>query len=346
MTAPVKGKPNVLYVEGGVTARARLRGLPRARARAREHRRRGARPARLAVARPRSSRSTIWCWSPTCPRTSWAPAQMAALDSYVRDLGGGLIMAGGEDSFGSGGYQGTRMEKIMPVRFDSEKTARAARHRARRWSIDRSGSMQGPRSRRPRSRRGSPPRCSRRPISSAWSRSTARRPGIRAAAARREPHAHLRRDHRAPAVRRRHQHLPGLREAFEVLQGHQRQGQARHRAVRRRGALRRHRRSRARRCAARASRSRRSASAAPIATCFEPHRRQRRRPPLHDRGHRRVAAHLHEGDHRGAEVGSWSRITVKVARRQARRDDRGHRRRERAARCAATSRPSPSRPAR
>ena len=68
--------------------------------------------------------------------------QMAALDTYVQAMGGGLIMAGGEDSFGSGGYQGTRIEQIMPVRFDSEKT-REQPDVALVLVIDRSGSMQG-----------------------------------------------------------------------------------------------------------------------------------------------------------------------------------------------------------
>jgi uncharacterized protein YegL len=60
----------------------------------------------------------------------------------VRDLGGGLIMAGGEDSFGSGGYQGTRIEKILPVRFDSERV-REQPNVAIALVIDRSGSMSG-----------------------------------------------------------------------------------------------------------------------------------------------------------------------------------------------------------
>ena len=37
--------------------------------------------------------------------------QMAALDIYVKGMGGGLIMAGGEDSFGSGGYERTTIEQ-------------------------------------------------------------------------------------------------------------------------------------------------------------------------------------------------------------------------------------------
>jgi Ca-activated chloride channel family protein len=68
--------------------------------------------------------------------------QMAALDAYVQQVGGGLIMAGGEDSFGSGGYQGTRIEQIMPVRFDSEKL-REQPDIALALVMDRSGSMQG-----------------------------------------------------------------------------------------------------------------------------------------------------------------------------------------------------------
>ena len=68
--------------------------------------------------------------------------QMAALDSYIM-AGGGMIMAGGQDSFGSGGYQNTRMEQILPVRFDSEKIKEQP-DIALILVIDRSGSMQGP----------------------------------------------------------------------------------------------------------------------------------------------------------------------------------------------------------
>jgi uncharacterized membrane protein len=69
-------------------------------------------------------------------------AQMQAIEGYVRDLGGGFIMAGGQDSFGSGGYQGTRIEKILPVRFDSEKDINQPQL-AIALVIDRSGSMTG-----------------------------------------------------------------------------------------------------------------------------------------------------------------------------------------------------------
>jgi uncharacterized protein YegL len=58
-------------------------------------------------------------------------------------MGGGLIMAGGEDSFGSGGYERTTIENMMPVRFDSEKIKEQP-DIALVLVIDRSGSMQGP----------------------------------------------------------------------------------------------------------------------------------------------------------------------------------------------------------
>ena len=75
-------------------------------------------------------------------QTFVGPAQMAALEGYVRDLGGGFIMAGGENSFGAGGYTGSRLEKLLPVRFDTEKK-RDQPGLALALVIDRSGSMTG-----------------------------------------------------------------------------------------------------------------------------------------------------------------------------------------------------------
>lgn len=37
---------------------------------------------------------------------------------FVRDLGGGLVMLGGEESFGAGGWMDTPVEEVMPVSFD------------------------------------------------------------------------------------------------------------------------------------------------------------------------------------------------------------------------------------
>ena len=69
--------------------------------------------------------------------------QMGAIHAYVRDLGGGFIMIGGPNSFGAGGYYGTRIEKILPVQFDTEKK-RDQPSLGLMLAIDRSGSMTGP----------------------------------------------------------------------------------------------------------------------------------------------------------------------------------------------------------
>ncbi len=44
--------------------------------------------------------------------------QHEALASYVRDFGGGLIMTGGDESFGAGGWIGSPVEEVSPVSFE------------------------------------------------------------------------------------------------------------------------------------------------------------------------------------------------------------------------------------
>ena len=44
--------------------------------------------------------------------------QGQALAAYVHDLGGGLVDIGGPDAFGAGGWQGTRLEQVLPVDMD------------------------------------------------------------------------------------------------------------------------------------------------------------------------------------------------------------------------------------
>ncbi|HVT88987.1 MAG TPA: hypothetical protein VHD56_09055 [Tepidisphaeraceae bacterium] len=38
--------------------------------------------------------------------------------SYVHDMGGGLVMIGGESSYGAGGWQGSKLEEVLPVNMD------------------------------------------------------------------------------------------------------------------------------------------------------------------------------------------------------------------------------------
>src|SRR5690606_5049084 len=71
-------------------------------------------------------------------RVSGAARQ--ALVSYVEDHGGGFIMIGGENSFGVGGWGGTTLERILPVRFEGERQ-REQPKLALVLVIDKSGSM-------------------------------------------------------------------------------------------------------------------------------------------------------------------------------------------------------------
>ncbi|MDR1491155.1 MAG: VWA domain-containing protein [Planctomycetaceae bacterium] len=76
------------------------------------------------------------------PATELTMRQMDILRSYVRDLGGGFVMLGGEQSFGLGGYYKTPIEEILPIRSDFEKEKEKP-SLAICLVIDRSGSMGG-----------------------------------------------------------------------------------------------------------------------------------------------------------------------------------------------------------
>lgn len=63
-----------------------------------------------------------------------------ALDTYVREFGGGFIMVGGEHSFGMGGWTGSTVERLLPVRSEGERQ-REQPKLALVLVIDKSGSM-------------------------------------------------------------------------------------------------------------------------------------------------------------------------------------------------------------
>ncbi|EFO80816.1 von Willebrand factor type A [Oscillochloris trichoides DG-6] len=77
------------------------------------------------------------------PARALPAGAMEALEISVRDLGRGLLMIGGEQSFGAGGYRDTPVEAALPVYMD-------VRDREQRpdlalvFVIDRSGSMAEP----------------------------------------------------------------------------------------------------------------------------------------------------------------------------------------------------------
>jgi len=66
--------------------------------------------------------------------------QMDAMATYVRDLGGGFILAAGDSVFGEDGYSETVIEEILPIRFDLERDKTSV---ALIIVLDKSGSMGG-----------------------------------------------------------------------------------------------------------------------------------------------------------------------------------------------------------
>lgn len=76
------------------------------------------------------------------PATSLSLEQMNLFSTYVKDFGGGMLMTGGDQAFGLGGYYRTPVEEILPVRCDFEKEKETP-SLGIVFVIDRSGSMSG-----------------------------------------------------------------------------------------------------------------------------------------------------------------------------------------------------------
>ena len=69
--------------------------------------------------------------------------RMERLAQFVEDLGGGLLMTGGKQSFGSGGYYKSPLEDVLPVALHSLEDTHKTRA-AIAVVLDRSGSMMAP----------------------------------------------------------------------------------------------------------------------------------------------------------------------------------------------------------
>lgn len=136
-TAEVPGPPTVLYVEGDLAHsqyfRSALAGGDF------EVETRGAREAPQTLRE--FERFDFVVFSDVAAESVSAGGR-DALVRYVRDLGGGFMMAGGPRSFGLGGWQGTDVERLLPVRLESERRQDQPSV-ALSLVIDRSGSMQG-----------------------------------------------------------------------------------------------------------------------------------------------------------------------------------------------------------
>ncbi|MEO8397933.1 MAG: VWA domain-containing protein, partial [Chloroflexota bacterium] len=77
------------------------------------------------------------------PATVLSNRRMAALQSYVRDLGGGLIVVGGPESYAPGGYFETPLAETLPLDTQIRDQKRLPQLTIA-YVIDRSGSMSVP----------------------------------------------------------------------------------------------------------------------------------------------------------------------------------------------------------
>ena len=74
------------------------------------------------------------------PAYHLSQSKMEAIEKYVRDLGGGLIVIGGSQSYGAGGYYRTPLERILPVEMRPPSRLDFP-HLALLFVLDKSGSM-------------------------------------------------------------------------------------------------------------------------------------------------------------------------------------------------------------
>lgn len=75
-------------------------------------------------------------------RSGITTQQMSAIEAYVRDFGGGFIMAGGMRAFGDLSYKNTTIERVLPVTFQEQRPRKKKRTPIALFVIvDRSNSM-------------------------------------------------------------------------------------------------------------------------------------------------------------------------------------------------------------
>ncbi len=135
-TIDVPGRPTVLYVEGAQAHASYLQGALSAQQYDVEVRGPGAFPA----SQKELERFDFVILSDVPADRFGADAQ-ALVEAYVRE-GGGFLYAGGEHGYALGGWRGTTMERILPVRMDGEPSKETPGV-ALSLVIDRSGSMAG-----------------------------------------------------------------------------------------------------------------------------------------------------------------------------------------------------------
>lgn len=138
-SANVRGKPRILYLEGEMRTRHYLERALRGENFDVETRG----PFGVPTSIKELEGFDLVLMSDV-PAFNVSDNQMRLFDRYVKEFGGGFIMAGGESSFGPGGYKGSQMEKMIPVKFEP-KRKRETPSLGLLLIIDKSGSMAGDR---------------------------------------------------------------------------------------------------------------------------------------------------------------------------------------------------------
>jgi Ca-activated chloride channel homolog len=131
----VKGRPRILYVEGHAPSSQYLKNALTQEGLTAEVA--GVEQLPSTVAQMDQYDALIL--SDVDPKTMSAQ-QMQTIETYVKDLGGGFIMIGGENTYGKDGYAKTPIEKILPVTFETKKRPPTIAMVA---VVDVSGSMSG-----------------------------------------------------------------------------------------------------------------------------------------------------------------------------------------------------------
>jgi len=133
----VPGRPTVLYVEGQPARATYLASALGAQQFDVDVRSPTALPRSLAEL----ERYDFFILSDV-PAEQVDPSIQDLTERYVRDLGGGLLFAGGESGYGLGGWNNTTIERLLPVSMDNEEQ-KDMPGVAMSLVIDRSGSMTG-----------------------------------------------------------------------------------------------------------------------------------------------------------------------------------------------------------
>lgn len=133
----VEGRPTVLYVEGQPQRATYLSSALTAQQFDVE--------VRQASAFPTSARELDrydFVILSDVPAEQVSAGSQSALESYLRDLGGGFLFAGGTAGYALGGWSNTTVSRLLPVNMDAEQHKEIPSV-ALSLVIDRSGSMAG-----------------------------------------------------------------------------------------------------------------------------------------------------------------------------------------------------------